>query len=83
VAFANTAGGVLLLGVEDGTKKVTGIGDVLAEEERLASLIVDSISPKVVPSIEVMRFRKMQVLAVPWMACSSEWAQRIGELTHS
>lgn len=64
VAFANTSGGILLLGVENGTKRVTGIRDVLAEEERLASLIADSISPKLVPSMEVMPWRKAQVIAV-------------------
>jgi predicted HTH transcriptional regulator len=37
---------------------------VLTEEERLANLIADSISPKLVPSIEVMPWRKTQVLAV-------------------
>lgn len=64
VAFANTSGGVLVLGVEDGTKRVTGIPNVLVEEERLANLIADSISPRQVPSIEVMPWRKTQVLAV-------------------
>ena len=64
VAFANTSGGVLLLGVEDGSKRVKGIPDILAEEERLANLIADSISPRLVPSIEVMPWRKTQVLAV-------------------
>jgi len=64
VAFANTSGGVLLLGVEDGTKKVRGIRDVLTEEERLANLISDSISPKLIPNMEVMPWRKTQVLAV-------------------
>jgi ATP-dependent DNA helicase RecG len=64
VAFANTSGGVIVLGVEDGAKRVRGIQDVLAEEERLASLIADSISPTLVPSIEVMPWRKTQVLAV-------------------
>jgi len=64
VAFANTSGGVLLLGVEDRTKKVRGIVDVLTEEERLANLISDSISPKLIPSMEVMPWRKTQVLAV-------------------
>jgi ATP-dependent DNA helicase RecG len=58
VAFANTSGGILLLGVEDGTKKIKGVHDVLAEEERLANLIADSISPKLVPSMEVMPWRK-------------------------
>jgi ATP-dependent DNA helicase RecG len=64
VAFANTSGGVVLLGVEDGTKRIKGIRDVLTEEERLASLIADGISPKLVPSMEVMPWRKTQVLAV-------------------
>jgi predicted HTH transcriptional regulator len=64
VAFANTSGGVILLGVEDRTRKVRGVADVLGEEERLANLIADSISPKLVPSMEVMPWRKTQVLAV-------------------
>jgi ATP-dependent DNA helicase RecG len=64
VAFANTSGGILLLGVEDGTKKVKGIRDVLTEEERLANLISDSISPKLIPSMEVMPWRRTQVLGV-------------------
>jgi predicted HTH transcriptional regulator len=64
VAFANTSGGVVVLGVEDRTRKVRGIGDVLAEEERLANLIADSITPRLVPSMEVLPWRKTQVLAV-------------------
>lgn len=64
VAFANTSGGVLVLGVEDGTKRVKGISNILTEEERLANLIADSISPRLVPSIEVVPWRKTQVLAV-------------------
>jgi predicted HTH transcriptional regulator len=64
VVFANTSGGVLVIGVKDGTKKIMGVRDVLAEEERLANLIADSISPKLIPSIEVLPWRKTQVLAV-------------------
>jgi ATP-dependent DNA helicase RecG len=63
-AFANTSGGVIVLGVENGTKKVKGVRDVLTEEERLASLIADSISPKLVPSIEVMPWRRTHMLVV-------------------
>ena len=46
VAFANTAGGVLVVGVEDGTRHVIGIPDVLAAEERLSNMVVDSILPR-------------------------------------
>lgn len=64
VAFTNPSRGVLVLGVEDGTKKIKGIPNKLAEEERLANLIADSIYPRLVPFIEVMPWRKTQVLAV-------------------
>ena len=54
VAFANTAGGIVLLGVEDGTRHVRGISDPLAVEERLANLISDSIIPRVLPDLEIL-----------------------------
>ena len=38
VAFANSAGGVVVLGVEDGTRTVVGLGDPTAVEERLSNL---------------------------------------------
>jgi hypothetical protein len=61
VAFANTSGGALLIGIEDGAKGVKGVPDILKEEERLANLIADNISPKVVPSIEVIAWRKSRL----------------------
>jgi predicted HTH transcriptional regulator len=64
VAFANTAGGTVVIGVEDGSKNVRGLPDALASEERLASLISDSIRPHLVPDIEVMAWRNLNVLAV-------------------
>lgn len=45
VAFANTAGGTLLVGVEDRTRHVRDVSDALDLEERLASLVSDRISP--------------------------------------
>ena len=64
VAFANTAGGTLLLGVEDGTRHVRGVGDPLDLEERLASLITDLIVPRLMPELEIMPWRRAQVVAV-------------------
>jgi predicted HTH transcriptional regulator len=52
VAFANTAGGTLLLGVEDRTGHVRGVEDALDLEERLANTISDSIAPRLAPDIE-------------------------------
>ena len=64
IAFANTSGGTLLLGVEDGTRHVRGVKDVLLEEQRLANLISDNIVPQLLPDIEVVAWRRTNVLAV-------------------
>lgn len=48
VAFANTAGGTLLVGVEDRSRRVRAVGDPLALEERLARLISDRVTPRIV-----------------------------------
>lgn len=62
VAFANTAGGTLVIGVEDKTKKVVGVSNILMEEERLTSAIADSITPLLIPNIEIQTFRKFEVI---------------------
>ena len=64
VAFANTAGGALLIGVADRTRHVRGVNDPLDLEERLANLISDRIAPRLVPEIEILRWRRTQVLGV-------------------
>ena len=63
VAFANTAGGVLLIGVEDKTGFVRGVADVLAVEERLANILEDTVAPQVMPDIEVLPWRDRHVIA--------------------
>jgi ATP-dependent DNA helicase RecG len=64
VAFANTAGGTILIGVEDKTRNVVGVSDPLMEEERMANLIAHLISPQLVPEIEILPWRKTHLLAV-------------------
>jgi predicted HTH transcriptional regulator len=54
VAFANTSGGVLLVGVEDETRSVRGVPDPLDLEERLANLISDRITPRLLPELEIV-----------------------------
>lgn len=63
-AFANTAGGVLLIGVEDGSRRVRGIADPLEAEARLANLIADSIQPRLMPEIEILPWRRTNVLGI-------------------
>ncbi|WP_035217148.1 AlbA family DNA-binding domain-containing protein, partial [Desulfobulbus elongatus] len=43
VAFGNTAGGRIIIGVADKTREPVGIDNPLDEEERLCNLIADSI----------------------------------------
>jgi len=64
VAFANTSGGTLLVGVEDRTGHVRGLREPLDAEERLANLISDSIAPRIVPEIEILPWRRTHVVAV-------------------
>ncbi len=64
VAFANTAGGTLVIGVKDKTKEVVGIPDVLKEEERIASVIADSIAPLMTPNFQFHTWRNRDVLII-------------------
>lgn len=63
VAFANTAGGTLIIGRSD-DGKITGVGDVLFEEERIASAIADGIRPAMMPEIEVCTHEGKPLLMV-------------------
>jgi len=62
VAFANTAGGTVLIGVEDATRAVLGIRDPRREEERLCNLVNDGIAPRLLPEIDVVSWRGSHLL---------------------
>ena len=64
VAFANTAGGTMILGVEDEIHRVRGISGPLGTEERAADLISDSIVPRLSPEINILSRRRTRVLAI-------------------
>ena len=64
VAFANGAGGTLLVGVEDGTRQVGGVAKPTDVEEQLANLIADRIMPRLVPELQILPWRKKYVVAV-------------------
>lgn len=64
VAFANTAGGRLVVGVEDGTRVVIGVERPLDLEQRIANLVADSIEPRLLPEIEIVPWRKSHVVVV-------------------
>ena len=63
-AFADTAGGTLLIGVEDESRHVRGVPDALDLEERLANLVSDRIGPRLAPELEILPWRRTQVPAL-------------------
>ncbi|NNM88469.1 MAG: winged helix-turn-helix transcriptional regulator [Phycisphaerae bacterium] len=71
VAFANNAGGTLLVGVEDSSHRVIGVPDVTKVEEQLANFISDRIEPRLLPEIHVVPWRKTHLLAVEVFPSSS------------
>ena len=64
VAFANTAGGVLLVGVRDKTKEIVGLKAALDDEERLANAFADSIYPLLIPEIQIVSWRDRELVMV-------------------
>lgn len=64
VAFANTAGGTLVIGIKDKTKDVIGLANVLEEEERIANAIADAVSPLLIPSLQLHTWRDRDLLLI-------------------
>lgn len=63
IAFANTAGGILIVGRDD-DGEIIGIEDVFEAEEKLANAIADSISPRLMPDIEMTSIEGKALLIV-------------------
>ena len=63
VAFANTAGGRLIIGITD-DHQLIGVDDPLTEEERLCNLIADAISPRLVPNVEMVTIEDKTLLVI-------------------
>ena len=64
IAFANTAGGKVLIGVRDKTKEIVGLQNPLEEEMRLANAIADSIEPLFNPDIHIVSWRNKEFLLI-------------------
>ncbi len=63
IAFANTAGGTLIIGrSSDG--EIVGIKDIFKAEEALANSIADNIRPTILPEIEIATIQGKDLLVV-------------------
>ena len=63
VAFANTAGGTLIIGRED-DGEVVGVKKIEDEHERLANCVADSIVPVLLPDIDTVHLGRKKLLVV-------------------
>jgi len=80
IAFSNTSGGIIVIGIRDKTKDLIGIINPLLEEEKLANTISDSISPLLIPDIEISSFRNREfiIIRVPHIAAGPCYLKQEG-----
>jgi ATP-dependent DNA helicase RecG len=64
IAFSNTAGGSLILGVEDQTKHIVGIECPFTDEEKIANLIYAHITPQILPEIQIIPWKNFYLLMI-------------------
>ncbi len=64
IAFANTSGGKLLIGVEDKTRHVLGIENPTELEEKMANIINDNITPQISPNIEILTWKDRNIVLI-------------------
>jgi len=66
IAFANTQGGRLVVGVDDKTRSVTGVDDDSAFQimDSIANAVADSCTPQIVPNIELQTIDKQTVIVI-------------------
>ena len=55
---------MLLIGVKEKSRRVCGVSDPLELEERVANLIRGRIAPRLRPGIEILPWRRTQVVAL-------------------
>ena len=66
IAFANTQGGRLVIGVEDRTRNVTGVDDDSAFQimDSIANAVADSCTPQIVSNIELQTIDRKTVIVI-------------------
>ncbi len=63
IAFANTAGGIILVGVEDDGMLV-GLADPKKTQEQIASSIANRVKPQILPDFHIIETQEKAVLVI-------------------
>ncbi len=61
-SFLNTAGGTLVVGVEDQTRVILGLDDVEKQEEKLANAVASAIEPQPTVQLEIVTHERRDLL---------------------
>jgi ATP-dependent DNA helicase RecG len=64
IAFANTSGGRMIVGVQDVTRHIIGVEDPHKVAEAMANKIHDMIEPRILPNVEVIPYRNTHLISV-------------------
>ncbi len=64
IAFANTAGGKIIIGIEDRTRKIIGLENAVEDEERIVSSLSDQITPLFLPAVSVVTFKGRALIVI-------------------
>ena len=64
IAFANTAGGTIIIGVRDRTREIIGLEDPLHDEERVDNSLADQIAPLLLPDISIVKYRGRDLIVI-------------------
>lgn len=62
IAFSNTSGGKILIGIEDETRHIVGVENPTDIETSLANCINDSIYPQIIPNIEILSWQDKHIV---------------------
>jgi ATP-dependent DNA helicase RecG len=63
VAFSNTAGGVLIIGIDD-NGAIIGLDNPAKTQEQLISSIADNLHPQVLPNFKIKKVNGLFILAI-------------------
>ena len=53
-----------VVGIQDKTKKIVGLENILQDEERIANAVSDSISPILLPNLQFISYRGKDILII-------------------
>lgn len=64
IAFANTAGGTIIIGVRDRSREIIGLANPLLDEERIDNSLADQIAPLILPDISIIKYRGRDLIVI-------------------